>query len=245
MIETEISKNNSQLLVLAGGFGTRLKSVVADVPKPMAPVDNTPFLKYLLISWLNQGIRCFTFLLYHQAELIEQFILSDEMQGLLSQCDVDFIREPQAMGTGGAIAYAVQRKQLNGSFLVANADTWLGEGLAQLVKVDAPCLGAVHVANTSRYGALKSSHGKVEAFVEKQVSSGAGWINAGVYHLHSGLFEDWDGEPFSLEDITFPKLVAAAQLGYVALETDFIDIGIPEDYFRFCKWIESNRQGGL
>ena len=77
-----------KLLVLAGGFGTRLKSVVSEVPKPMAPVDNQPFLKYLVEMWFQQGVRSFTFLLYHKASQIEEYLLSNEIQELLKNCDI-------------------------------------------------------------------------------------------------------------------------------------------------------------
>jgi len=234
-----------KLLVLAGGFGTRLKRVVSDVPKPMADVAGYPFLKYLIENWLQQGIRSYTFLLYHKAGLIEQFVLFDEMQQLLQGCEVNFVQELEPMGTGGAIAYAVKELNINESFLVVNADTWLGKGLDQLIDAVVPSLAVVSVPDTSRYGALELSDGKVEAFMEKSVFGGAGWINAGMYHLHSELFSQWDGRPFSLESVTFPLLVSELSLGYLKLDTDFIDIGVPEDYFRFCSWIESNKEGKL
>jgi D-glycero-alpha-D-manno-heptose 1-phosphate guanylyltransferase len=66
-------------------------------------------------------------------------------------------------------------------------------------------------------------------------------INAGLYHLKSDLFQNWDGQAFSMERELFPAMVRANKLAAVALKTDFIDIGIPEDYYRFCRWIKSQK----
>lgn len=245
MTNSNMAKDNQHLLVLAGGFGTRLRSAVSDVPKPMAPVAEQPFLGYLIESWVNQGVRKFTFLLHHQADLIEEYVRSEPIQKLLVDCNVDFIREPHAMGTGGAIAYAVQQNAVEGRFMVANADTWLGSGLAQLSHTRPPALGAVLVEDCSRYGSLEVEKGKIVAFLEKKSVTQPGLINAGVYCLHSDLFTDWDGQPFSLEAVTFPQLVEQRSLSFIELNTDFIDIGIPKDYFHFCSWIESGREGCL
>lgn len=237
--------NQTKLLVLAGGFGTRLKSVVSDVPKPMAPAGGKPFLEHLVRTWYSQGIRHFTFLLHHMAQTIEQHMCSDEMALLLSDCCVEFIKEPEAMGTGGAIAYAVKTLGLDESFLVANADTYLETDLIELAQGPGYGLGAIYVEQSSRYGKLELQGDRVKAFVEKAQSQGGGWINAGIYRLHSSLFKDWDGKPFSLEQVTFPQLVAQGQLHYVKLDTPFIDIGIPEDYHRFCRWIETDKKQPL
>ena len=121
-----------QLLVLAGGFGTRLRSVVSEVPKPLAPVRHKPFLYYLVEQWMAQGVRSFTFLLHHEAERIEYFLDSEKREGILTGCELRTLTEPQPLGTGGAVAFAVRQFALEGSFLIANADTWLGSGIHQV-----------------------------------------------------------------------------------------------------------------
>ena len=233
------------LLVLAGGFGTRLRSAVADVPKPLAPVAGCPYLYYLLESWVGQGVREFIFLLYHQADMIEEFLRSEAVSTLLQGCKVQTLIEAQPMGTGGAVAHAVQQLHLRGGFLVANADTWLGSGLAELATTPAPAIAVLRVENTERYGRVETEANKIVAFAEKQDSAGTGWINAGMYHLDAALFTDWDGEPFSLERLLFPPLAEAGCLQALPLQTEFIDIGIPADYFRFCRWIESQKADAL
>lgn len=237
--------NNSNLLVLAGGFGTRLRSAVSDVPKALAPVGGQPFLQYLVDAWLAQGLTRLTFLLHHQSDLVEDFLKQQKATGRLADCDIRVSCEPQPLGTGGAVAYAVRQLGLTGAFLVTNADTWLGSGVAQLASAAMPAIGIVHVENSERYGAVRVRGDKIVSFEEKQDSAGPGWINAGLYHLHADLFQDWDGQPFSLERELFPKLVSAGRLHAAPLETEFIDIGIPDDYHRFSRWIDSEKSGVL
>jgi len=231
------------LLVLAGGLGTRLRSVVADVPKPLAPVDGHPFLHHAIENWRRQGIDKLMLLLQHRAEAIEKFVA--EHRELMAGLEVCISIEPQPLGTGGAVAHAVKAFGLSGSFLVTNADTWLGSGVTELAGARVPAMGIVRVDNVERYGCVRVDGGRIAAFSEKGCETGAGWINAGIYHLDAAVFDRWDGRPFSLEKELFPVLAAAGSLHGVALDTDFIDIGIPEDYARFCRWIASGKTEDL
>lgn len=233
------------MLVLSGGFGTRLRSAINKVPKPLAPVMDRPFLHYLIENWIAQGVTSFTFLLHHQADLIKVFLASQQDNGILRGCELRILTEPQPLGTGGAVAYAVQQLRLEGAFLVANADTWLEAGVTQVLEADVSAMGLVQVSNAGRYGRVQFQNGKVFAFAEKQNNAGAGWINAGLYHLSADLFQLWNGQPFALERELFPELVSRGELRAVPFVTNFIDIGIPEDYFRFCRWIESEKIGVL
>lgn len=237
--------NQTSMLVLAGGFGTRLRSVVSEVPKPLAPVIDQPYLHYLIEHLIEQGLTSLTFLLHHQADLIETFLESLESRGHFKGCKLHALIEPRPLGTGGAVAYAVQQLQLSGAFLVTNADTWLGSGVKQVLEVPPPSIALIRVKNTERYGSVQLQHNSVVAFEEKQSSAGPGWINAGLYHLHANLFQGWNGQSFSLERELFPKLASNGRLHAIPLKADFIDIGIPEDYFRFCRWIESGKTGVL
>ena len=235
----------TRLLVLAGGFGTRLRPAVADVPKPLAPVAGRPYLHYLDESWIAQGVTAITFLLHYQAEVMTAFVKQQQQDGPLKGCAVDVVVEPAPVGTGGAIAYAVQKLGIKGDFLVANADTWLGDGIRALASATVPAMAMIEVVDTGRYGNVDIRDGKVQGFREKQERRGRGWINAGLYHLSSDLFDAWNGSPYSIERDVFPSLAQGGHLTAVALNTDFIDIGVPEDYFRFCRWIESGRMGTL
>jgi NDP-sugar pyrophosphorylase family protein len=231
-----------KLLVLAGGFGTRLKSAVADVPKALAPIGEVPFLEFQLENWLKQGFREFTFLLHHQADQTINF-LQAQMKGKLKGCQVDWLIEPKPLDTGGAIAHAVKEFSLNNDFLTTNADTWLGGGLRDLMQAASPAMAVVNLADVSRYGQVHFDQiNCITEFAEKTNQISAGWINAGLCYLSADLFNDWNGEPFSLERDLFTKLVNKRHLTAVPLQTEFIDIGIPADYYRFCSWVEGGRQ---
>lgn len=233
------------LLILAGGFGVRLRSAVSDVPKPLAPVMGRPYLAHVLESWRRQGVYSFTFLLHHQAGMVIDFLAETQKTNPFLDTAIRTLVEPHPLGTGGAIAYAVRELEIDGSFLVANADTWLDGGIHQLSAAPAPAIGVLRVADSERYGQVRIKSNKISAFQEKQSSPGPGLINAGLYHLEADMFREWDGQPFSLERELFPKWVSANRLSAVSLDTEFIDIGVPEDYFRFCQWIASNKAGTL
>lgn len=234
-----------KLLVLAGGFGTRLQSVLPGTPKALAPVGEIPFLALQLENWISQGIRSFVFLLHHQANQITDF-LDTLKSGLLKDCEVVSLVEPAPMDTGGAVAYAVRELGLDGDVLVTNADTWLGSGIRELTASHAPAMAVIRLEDSSRYGQVQfdDSH-LVTAFMEKDALGAPGWINAGLCRLRTDMFDNWDGSRFSLERQTFPALVQRGELRAVAIEPDFIDIGIPEDYQRFCRWIEAGRKSTL
>ena len=234
-----------KLLVLAGGFGSRLKTAISNVPKPLAPIGRVPFLELQIEHWLNQGVTNFTFLLCHQADQIINF-LSTQQKVLFKKSKVDWLVEPSPMDTGGAIAYAVKELGLYENFLVANADTWLGGGVDEMIGSKAPAIGVVKITDVGRYGqVLFDNQNIITAFAEKTHQIAPGWINVGLCHLTTDIFKKWDGRPFSLERNLFPQLVNHNTLKAVPLNTEFIDIGIPEDYLRFSRWVSSNRQSRL
>lgn len=222
------------LFLLAGGFGTRLSAVVKDVPKPLAPIHGRPFLAYLLENYRRQGIRNFVFLVHHKADLMKSFVEQESRQGVLKDCEVKLIEEQQPMGTGGAVKAALEELTGVEHFLVANADTWLSAGIAKLLNTDSPAIAAVWQENTARYGSLKTDGSHITQFIEKSPNAGAGWINAGLYRLHSDLFKDMPDGQFSIENTLFPQLLKQKALKFTAIVGDFIDIGIPEDYEK-CK----------
>jgi D-glycero-alpha-D-manno-heptose 1-phosphate guanylyltransferase len=234
-----------RLLVLAGGFGSRLKTIIANVPKALAPIGDIPFLQLQLENWLAQGLRQFTFLLHHQADQIIAF-LQTQQDRLPSDCHIDWLIEPVPMDTGGAIFNAVKILGINDSFLITNADTWLGGGIYEMKQSSAPAMAVVNLEDVSRYGRVYfDCTSRVTAFAEKNGQHTAGWINAGLCHLHAEFFKNWHSQPFSLERDLFPVIVQQHCLTAVPLQADFIDIGVPADYYRFCHWIGADRQNPL
>lgn len=234
-----------KLLILAGGFGTRIQSVVADVPKALAPVSGIPFLKLQIENWRNQGVSDFIFLLHYKSELIADF-LDLEKNYLLKNCKVRCLVEEVPLDTGGALAHAVAHFSIEGDFLVVNADTWLGCGIQEVILSKAPSIAVVKVTNASRYGYVEfNKANSVIAFHEKNFECHPGWINAGLGHFHADLFANWNQKSFSLENEKYPEWTRKMLLKAVPLNCDFIDIGIPEDYRRLNHWIDSGKVGKL
>ena len=121
-----------KLFVLAGGFGTRLRSVVSDVPKPLAPVAGKPFLMYLVDNWVVQGMREFVFLLHYESAQIQRLLLTISDYPEYSDIKFTSIVEETPLGTGGAILNAIYKLGIKESILIANADTWLKSGISPL-----------------------------------------------------------------------------------------------------------------
>jgi D-glycero-alpha-D-manno-heptose 1-phosphate guanylyltransferase len=234
------------ILVLAGGFGSRLKSVVSDVPKPLAPVCGRPFIIHLLENMIHQGAREMVILLYYRADLIQAVLIEYIERVYKDSVKVTFVVEEVPLGTGGSIANAVHNLNINDSFLVINSDTWLGNGLKDLNDSIPNSVAAIEVADCSRYGSMILEGKKIKVFLEKGNISGGGLINAGLYHLNIDLFSNFlSMRNFSLESDVFPLAVENDILNATKINTDFIDIGIPEDYLRFCNWINTDKKNEL
>ena len=220
-----------QAIVLAGGLGTRLRSVVADLPKPMAPVAGRPFLAWILDRLAQAGFERAVLAVGYRHEAIEQHF-GHAYRGML----LDYAVEAQPLGTGGAIRLAAERVG-EWPVFVLNGDTFLeldyGAMLdAHLCGQEQMSLAACRVADASRYGALDLHEGHVRGFLEKG-RSGPGVINAGTYLLSQSVLERIPrGAPFSFEQQLLVPEVSAIRPA--AFQTDglFIDIGVPEEYAR-------------
>jgi D-glycero-alpha-D-manno-heptose 1-phosphate guanylyltransferase len=231
-----------RLLVLAGGFGTRLSSVLGSNAKALAPIGEKPFLRIQLEHWISQGITQFSFLLHHQADQIISF-LDSEKTGVLKSCDIDYVIEATPLDTGGAVANAAKELRLQGDFLLVNADTWLSTGIKEVSERKSPSIAVVRATMGKRYGQVRFNQKfQVTSFTEKGENVTVGWINAGLFKLTASVFSDWDGTSFSLERKVLTELADTRTLRAIPLETNFIDIGIPSDYTRFCRWISNNRK---
>ncbi len=221
-----------EAIVLAGGLGTRLRGVVDDVPKPLAPVAGRPFLAWLLDALGDAGIRRAILATGHLSDLVEQAIGHD-WGGL----DIAYSRELQPLGTGGALRQA--RGRLHGSAAhVVNGDTFLRYEPAKLqasaTALNAPlAMALANVPDVSRYGAVECAAGRVVRLCEKG-AHGSGWINAGCYFLSEGALRALEDFParFSFETECLTPWVAARNVAAFCETRDFIDIGTPEDFGR-------------
>jgi NDP-sugar pyrophosphorylase family protein len=230
------------LLVLAGGFGTRLRPLVSEVPKPLAPVVGKSFLEHLIEHWVLQGVDDFIFLLHYEAKQIEYLLDKLSASNKFSNTTFRSVIESKPLGTGGSILNAIDKFNINKSFMVANADTWLGSGIQELAIMKTPALLAVNVSDVRRYGSLEFSSNMVVSFREKTSIVEQGYVNSGTYNLLPNNFEL--GSNFSLEEKIFPRLIANNNLKAIKLNETFIDIGIPEDYLKFCKLMEKGQVNG-
>ena len=218
-----------EAIVLAGGFGTRLREMVDNVPKPLAPVAGRPFLAWLLDALAAQGLRNVVLATGYRGDQIE-LALGRDWQGMA----LSYSREDEPLGTGGAVALAMQRIMGDACF-VLNGDTWVALDYAAFDRQTAAVpLGMVlaRVPDVARYGAVFVEGNRVTGFSEKG-RSGAGFINAGVYRLSRSLLHGFAvGVAFSFErDVLVPVAARGMVGGYMETE-DFIDIGVPEDYRR-------------
>lgn len=220
-----------EAIVLAGGFGTRLRGIVDDVPKPLAPVAGRPFLAWLLDRLAAGGMRRCILATGYLSDVIEQRI-GARWQGM----EIAYSVEPEPLGTGGAIRLAASRLQGDAAH-VLNGDTWLEYDPVALEDT-ARAAGAsmaialARVDDVARYGAVDIDNGRVTGFREKG-ESGPGWINAGCYFLGADALAALPArDAFSFEqDVLQPRVQERAVAAFT--ETlGFIDIGVPEDYAR-------------
>jgi D-glycero-alpha-D-manno-heptose 1-phosphate guanylyltransferase len=221
----------TQAIVLAGGLGTRLRSVVPDMPKPMAPVAGRPFLGWILDQLSEAGFERAVLAVGYKFEAIRKHF-GDRYRGLALRYSV----EETPLGTGGAIRLALDHITSSPVF-VLNGDTYLDLDypamLANHLRTQATLSVAVcHVQDVSRYGTLDIDGGAIANFREKG-GSGPGYINAGTYLLSAGLFEGIPaGEAFSFEQQLLAPRVREIQPRAYLSDGLFIDIGVPDDYGR-------------
>lgn len=231
----------SEAIVLAGGLGTRLRPVVADRPKGLAPVAGRPFLAWQLAGLARRGVTRAVLALGYRAEMIR-----DTLGARCEGVDLDYSLETEPLGTGGALLQAAKRCQTP-SILALNGDTFLDFDAAAVARaLDASSAAGVivltPVPDIARYGSVEADEdGRVRSFREKG-GAGPGWINGGVYALRLPAMEPfWPVEPaFSFERSVLPALAASGHLRAVRAEGAFLDIGTPEDFARaqreFTRW---------
>lgn len=219
-----------EAVVLAGGFGTRLREVVADVPKPMAPIGNVPFLEILLKSLAIKGFKNVVLSLGYMAEKISSYFGSH-----FSGMGLSYVVEDTPLGTGGATRLALSRCHMDHIF-VFNGDTFLDLEVDKVEQLwqefGKPIIVARQMQETERYGRLLVEQNYVRQFLEKN-EKGPGLINAGTYVFSRDQLESWPlFERFSLEADYLLNAVKNEDVACFVTEGEFIDIGIPEDFQR-------------
>lgn len=227
----DLNKKIKEAIVLAGGKGTRLQSVVSDVPKPMALIGDKPFLMLLLQYLQSQGVEKVVLSVGYMYEIIQE-TFGNSFNGL----EISYSIEKEPLGTGGAIAKAMTFTESE-NVLVLNGDSFIKISLAEIVNKipeskNHSLLVLKEMSNVSRYGSVVLENEIITAFEEKQFKEKA-LINAGVYILNKDIFKDKNlPEKFSFEKDFLEKEVTKGNLYGVVTNGYFIDIGVPEDYLR-------------
>lgn len=219
----------TEAVVLAGGFGTRLRTAVPDLPKSMAPVAGRPFLWYVINYLRLQGIEQFVFALGYKSEVIEAYLKKS-----FPTLRYTIVVEEEPLGTGGAIQFALTKCNSE-NVLVTNGDTLFIIDLWDFEKVhithNSECTLALKpLRNFDRYGAVEIENEQIVSFKEKQFYK-EGYINGGVYLLNKTLFlQRGLPQKFSLETDYLQRFATEMAFWGSVQNGYFIDIGIPEDY---------------
>ncbi|WP_420422355.1 nucleotidyltransferase family protein [Simkania sp.] len=215
-----------EAIILAGGLGTRLRSVCPDLPKPLAPIRDKPFLSHLMHYWKSQGVDHFILSVgYLHEKIIETY--GDSFEGV----PIDYAIEKSPLGTGGALLHSLSQLQSpDQPFITLNGDTFFPIPLADF-HLSGGCTLALHQTkkNTRYDGVHLSADGQITTLGD----ASSKLINGGCYLFHRSSFKNFEKGTFSLEQDLLPLLIEKQTCFGQPFDSPFIDIGIPEDYKRF------------
>jgi D-glycero-alpha-D-manno-heptose 1-phosphate guanylyltransferase len=228
-------KEITEAIILAGGLGTRLSSVVPGIPKCMAPVNGKPFIAYVIEYLHKQGIEKFIFALGYKHKTIVEYLESFTIDH--SSFTIQYSIENEPLGTGGAIKFGCTHINTKNVF-VANGDTLFKVNLKQLSDFHnsnkAHCtLSLKQMRSSHRYGTVElNKDSSIRKFNEKKYND-EGLINGGSYVLDTEKFSEENlPQKFSFEKNYLEKMYNQRRMYGIIQDEYFIDIGIPEDYAR-------------
>ena len=220
-------------VILAGGVGTRLRSVVSDVPKPMAIINKYPFLEILISNLALNGITEITLSVGYKHEVIQEYFGT-----VYKNININYVVEESPLGTGGALIKAMEQFNADEEVFVLNGDTFLDLDYMEMKKEYDSSNADVGIAlkpmaDTYRYGRVALNEmNRISEFKEKGQHE-SGLINAGVYIMRPLFFNAFDlPEKFSLENDCFVKYLGEISIYPYTVDGYFVDIGVPEDYKR-------------
>jgi D-glycero-alpha-D-manno-heptose 1-phosphate guanylyltransferase len=231
--ETRSVMRDVKAVLLVGGLGTRLRSVVPSAPKVLASVGKTSFLELLVEQLRSQGIRRLVMCTGYLADQIE----NEFGDGRDWDVAIEYSKEEQPLGTAGAVRQARRFLQDTPDFLVMNGDSFLEVDFLKLMEFHRShealaTIAVLRVQDAGRYGTVQvDANGRIRGFTEKTGSRAPGLVNGGIYIFSHAVLEDIPKRPASLEREIFPRLL---DHGVYAQEQHgmFIDIGTPADYAR-------------
>ena len=214
-------------IILAGGFGTRLKSVINDLPKPMAMINSKPFLHYVFLYLTRQKINKAILSVGYKASIIEAYFGDKYLD-----VEIVYSKEVEPLGTGGGIKKAFEF--VDDFAYVLNGDTFFDIELSALSQFHSEAAIDISLAlkpmeNFDRYGTVEMLGDRITKFEEKKPVE-KGLINGGVYFLNREMLDRVETDKFSFEKDVLEKYVSVRQINGKTFNNYFIDIGIPEDY---------------
>ena len=228
-METQLPADLS-VAILAGGFGTRLRSAVADRPKVLAEVAGKPFLAWWLDRLEEQGARHVVFCTGYLADQVKSCFGSR-----YGRMELGYSVEPEPLGTGGSLRHALGQLRSE-HVLVLNGDSFCEVDLVafwmrHLARGTAASMVLTEVENTQRFGRVTlQPDWRITQFEEKGGNPAPGWINAGIYLLQRELLTVLpENQPLSLERDLLPGWLSAGVTGFAG-SGRFIDIGTPKTY---------------
>jgi NDP-sugar pyrophosphorylase family protein len=217
-------------VILAGGLGTRLRSVFPDTPKPMVPVNGRPFLEYLLTQMRLAGCTDVILCVGYRADVIQEYFNDGRRYGL----QIGYSCEQHPLGTAGALFQARHLIRTD-PFIVMNGDSYCAVEIPELLRhhhsrAAMATIVTTRVPDQSRYGSVLLGPGDVILrFSEKKVPADSFYINAGIYVLRTSVLNPiLPGHQCSLELDIFPPLVGRGLYAFTTSAV-FIDIGTPSD----------------
>ncbi len=222
-------------LILAGGFGTRLRSAVPDVPKPLAPIKGRTFLDWLIEALVWYGATGVTLSVHYEWEKIR-----DHFEENRPPVPLNLAIEKTPLGTGGGMKFALKECPQDSPVMVLNGDSFARIDYRALYRDHAKSglpltMVLRQMEDTGRYGRVEEEDGVITSFEDGKPGR-AGLINAGIYVLDPKLFSDTKlPAAFSFEKDFLPKRLEKIQPAAFITDDYFIDIGIPEDYERVRK----------
>jgi NDP-sugar pyrophosphorylase family protein len=220
------------VVVLAGGLGTRISPVLKDTPKILAPVGGQPYLVFLLYWLKSFGVRRVIFGLGHLAGAVSEFLDKNPVEGI----EFSIVIEDKPLGTAGAITN-VRPEIRSNPVLIMNGDSFIDVDFCEfvafhLLKNSEGSILCTNIADLSRYGAVNiDSESRIVAFKEKTIEANPGFINAGIYLFNSNILNEIENCGPSLERDYFQKQ-APGKLTAMSVAGEFLDIGTPEDLLR-------------
>lgn len=232
----DTSINNTDVVILSGGLGTRLRSVVNDRPKVMAEIAGQPFLDILLSYVSGYGFKRFVLCLGHRGDFIKEYYNKKHRRQ-----EIVFSYEDAPLGTGGAVKNA-ERVIQSSPFLVMNGDSFCEADLLNFVdfhlkkKADLSMV-VVNDKNDGNKGSVfMDDSNRIVNFAEKEKGA-ATFVNAGIYCVEKAILSLIpNNRQYSLEHDLFPNLAGNKSYAFIAHQR-LIDIGTPENYSKANSWI--------